>query len=232
MAAGLVADLPHFLCRSFGELPMITQFELSATPRNALGKGASRRLRKAGQVPAILYGGTQPPQPLTLNHLELLNLMTKAGESFYSHVISLNVGGSAQPVVLRDMHRHPFKPSVMHVDFLRVSADRELRVRVPLHFINEATAPGVKQQGGLVSRTLIDVEIVCLPKDLPEAIEVDLGALHIGDALHLSNLKLPAGVSLAGHGHGAIAADQDAVVVSIQHPGSGEEATDEATPEA
>ena len=211
---------------------MITQFELSAEPRSALGKGASRRLRNAGQVPAILYGGTQPPQPLTLSHLEVMNLMIKAGESFYSHVINLKVDGKAEPVVLRDMHRHPFKPSVMHIDFLRVSADRALRVRVPLHFINEATAPGVKQQGGLVSRTLIDVEIVCLPQDLPEAIEVDLGAMHIGDALHLSDLKLPVGVELAGHGHGAIAAEQDAVVVSIQHPGGGEEASEETAPGA
>lgn len=211
---------------------MTTQFELNAEPRSALGKGASRRLRNAGQLPAILYGGTQPPQPLILNHLELLNLMTKAGEAFYSHVLSLKIGGKVESVVLRDMHRHPFKPAVMHIDFLRVSADRELRVRVPLHFINEATAPGVKQQGGLVSRTLIDVEIACLPKDLPEFIEVDLGEMHIGDALHLSNLKLPAGVELVGHGHGAIAAEQDAVVVSIQHPGGGAEASEEAAPEA
>ena len=120
------------------------------------------------------------------------------------------------------MHRHPFKPTIMHIDFLRVSADRKLRVHVPLHFINESLSRGVKQQGGVVSRALIDIEIACLPKDLPEFIAVDLVELGMGDALHLSDLKLPDGVELANHV--AAGSEQDAIVVSIHHAHGGEEA--------
>ena len=201
---------------------MSVKFELKAEPRNALGKGASRRLRRAGQLPAILYGGTQDPQPLVLNQLEVLNLMNKAGEAFYSHVLTLKIGANVESAVLRDMHRHPFKPTIMHIDFLRASADRKLRVHVPLHFINESLSRGVKQQCGVVSRALIDIEIACLPKDLPEFIEVDLVDLGMGDALHLSDLKLPDGVELANHV--AAGSEQDAIVVSIHHAHGGEEA--------
>ncbi len=200
---------------------MSVKFELKAEPRSELGKGASRRLRRAGQLPAILYGGSQEPQPLTLNQLEVLNLMHKAGEAFYSHVLTLKIDGNTETAVLRDMHRHPFKPTVMHIDFLRASADRKLRVHVPLHFTNENIARGVKQQGGVVSRALIDVEISCLPGDLPEFIEVDLTDLGLGGALHLSDLKLPEGVELASHI--AAGSEQDAMVVSIHHAHGGEE---------
>jgi len=201
---------------------MCVTFELKAEPRSELGKGASRRLRRTAHLPAILYGGGQDPQPLTLNHLELLNLMHKAGEAFYSHVLTLKIGDTVESAVVRDMHRHPFKPTIMHIDFLRASADRKLRVHVPLHFTNESLSRGVKQQGGVVSHALIDIEIACLPKDLPEFIEVDLTDLGMGEVLHLSDLKLPEGVELAMH----IAADseQDAIVVSIHHPHGGEEA--------
>ncbi len=200
---------------------MSVKFELKAEPRNALGKGASRRLRHAGQLPAILYGGAQDPQSLVLNQLEVLNLMHKAGEAFYSHVLTLKIGENIESAVLRDMHRHPFKPSIMHIDFLRASADRKLRVHVPLHFTNESVSRGVKQQGGVVSRALIDIEIACLPKNLPEFIEVDLTNLGLGDALHLSDLQLPDGVELATHI--AAGSEQDAIVVSIHHAHGGEE---------
>ncbi|MDZ7621864.1 MAG: 50S ribosomal protein L25 [Candidatus Competibacteraceae bacterium] len=132
-------------------------FELNAEPRGKLGKGASRRLRRAGQVPAILYGGGQEPQPLVLGHQEVLNQMKN--EAIYSHVLTLKVGDQTESVVLRDLQRHPFKPTILHLDFLRVSADRKLRAHVPLHFINETTARGVKVQGGMVNHALIDIEI-------------------------------------------------------------------------
>lgn len=200
---------------------MSVTFELKAEPRSELGKGASRRLRRAGQLPAILYGGSQEPQPLVLNQLEILNLMNKAGEAFYSHVLTLKIGTTVESAVLRDLHRHPFKPTIMHVDFLRASADRKLRVHIPLHFINELISRGVKQQGGVVSRALIDVEIACLPKDLPEFIEIDLTDLALGEAFHLSDLKLPEGVDLATHI--VPGSEQDAIVVSIHHAHGGEE---------
>jgi len=198
---------------------MSVTFELKAEPRGDLGKGASRRLRRAGQVPAILYGGGQEPQPLVLNHLDILNQLKN--EAVYSHVLTLNLGDRSESVVLRDLQRHPFKPTILHIDFLRVSADRELRVHVPLHFVNEDTARGVKQQGGVVSRALIDIEIACLPKDLPEFIEVDIADLGMNEALHLSQIPLPAGVELADKI--APGSDQDAIVVNIHHPHGGEE---------
>lgn len=203
---------------------MSVTFELKAEPRGDLGKGASRRLRRAGKVPAILYGGGQEPQPLVLSHLDILNQLKN--EAVYSHVLTLNLGDRTESVVLRDLQRHPFKPTILHLDFLRVSADRKLRVHVPLHFVNEETSRGVKQQGGVVSRALIDIEIACLPKDLPEFIEVDLSDLGMGEALHLSQVPLPAGVELADKI--APGSDQDAIVVNIHHPHGGEESASAA----
>ncbi|CDH46646.1 MAG: 50S ribosomal protein L25/general stress protein Ctc [Candidatus Competibacteraceae bacterium] len=198
---------------------MSITFELKAEPRSDLGKGASRRLRRAGQVPAILYGGGQEPQPLVLNHLDVLNQLKN--DAVYSHVLTLKVGDRVESAVLRDLQRHPFKPTILHLDFLRVSADRKLRVHVPLHFVNAETAPGVKQQGGVVSHALIDIEITCLPKDLPEFIAVDLNGLSLGEAIHLSGVKLPDGVELATHV--APDSESDVIVVSIHHAHGGEE---------
>lgn len=198
---------------------MSITFELKAEPRSDLGKGASRRLRRAGQVPAILYGGGQEPQPLVLNHLDVLNQLKN--DAVYSHVLTLKVGDRVESAVLRDLQRHPFKPTILHLDFLRVSADRKLRVHVPLHFVNAETAPGVKQQGGVVSHALIDIEIACLPKDLPEFIEVDLNGLGLGEAIHLSGVKLPEGVELATHV--APDSENDVIVVNIHHAHGGEE---------
>ena len=198
---------------------MSITFELKAEPRSDLGKGASRRLRRAGQVPAILYGGGQEPQPLVLNHLDVLNQLKN--DAVYSHVLTLKVGDRVESAVLRDMQRHPFKPTILHLDFLRVSADRELRVHVPLHFIHAEASPGVKVQGGVVSHVLVDIEITCLPQNLPEFVEVDLSGLSLGDAIHLSALKLPEGVELATHV--APGSETDAIVVSIHHAHGGEE---------
>ena len=198
---------------------MSVMFELNAEPRSDLGKGASRRLRRAGKVPAILYGGGQEPLALTLEHLEFMNQLQN--QAIYSHVLTLKLGDRVESAVLRDLQRHPFKPTILHLDFLRVSADRKLRVHVPLHFINEETSRGIKQQGGTVSHALIDIEIACLPKDLPEFIAVDLGELGLGQAIHLTDIPLPAGVELADRI--APGSDQDAIVVSIHHAHGGEE---------
>jgi large subunit ribosomal protein L25 len=200
-------------------------FELNADIRSDLGKGASRRLRHAKKVPAIMYGAGKDPQPLSLDHDELVHHAEH--EAFYSHVLTLHVAGQGdESVVVKDMQRHPFKPSITHVDFLRVSASDKIRMQVPLHFLNEATCPGVKTQGGQVMHLSTEVEVSCLPKDLPEFIEVDMGAMSVGDSIHLSQLKLPAGVEIVELSHGE---EHDLAVVSIHKArgASGEEAEEE-----
>ena len=188
---------------------MAISFELNAEPRTDTGKGASRRLRHAGKVPAILYGGGKDPESLTLLHNEILRNLDH--EAFYSHILNVRVGGNTTRAILRDLQRHPSKPTIMHVDLQRISESEKLRAHVPLHFLGEEVAPGAKA-GGLVSHELIEVMIECLPRDLPEFIEVDLSGLAIGESIHLSDLSLPAGVSLPelarGEGH-------DLAVVSI-----------------
>jgi len=188
---------------------MAISFELNAEPRTDTGKGASRRLRHAGKVPAILYGGGKDPESLTLSHNEILRNL--AYEAFYSHILSVKVGGSTTRAILRDLQRHPGKPTIMHVDLQRITESEKLKTHVPLHFIGEDVAPGVKG-GGLVSHELTEVLIECLPKDLPEFIEVDLSGLDIGDSIHLSDLQVPEGATLLelarGEGH-------DLAVVSV-----------------
>jgi len=206
---------------------MTDVFELKADPRSDLGKGASRRLRRAGKVPAILYGGGQDPQPLLLDQMALVNQMKN--EAIYSHILTLNIDGRTESAVLRDIQRHPFKPTLVHLDFLRVSADRKLRAHIPLHFINESTCKGVKQQGGLISHTLIDIEITCLPKDLPEFIELDLANLSMGETIRLSQVPLPPGVELSSHV--AAGSEHDTVVVSVHHAHGGGGDDDEAPSE-
>ena len=169
-------------------------FELEAESRSDMGKGASRRLRRDGKVPAIVYGGGEEPQAITLVHSEVLKRLDH--EAFYSHILSLQVDGKKLDTVLRDMQRHPSKPVVMHMDFQRVQADEVLRVNVPLHFIGEDDSPGVRLQKGVVTHNVVDIEIECLPGNLPEYIEVDCSGLEIGDSLHLSDLKAPSGVKL------------------------------------
>ena len=208
---------------------MTETFELKADPRSDLGKGASRRLRRAGKVPAILYGGGQESLPLLLDQMDLINQMQN--EAIYSHILTLNIDGRTESAVLRDIQRHPFKPTLVHLDFLRVSADRKLRAHIPLHFLNESASKGVKQQGGVVSHALIDIEISCLPKDLPEFIEVDLADLGMGETIHLSQVLLPPGVELANHI--APGSEHDAIVASIHHGHGGEDvSSDTSTPPA
>ncbi|MBL8419530.1 MAG: 50S ribosomal protein L25/general stress protein Ctc [Dechloromonas sp.] len=190
------------------------KFELNAQARTLQGSGASRRLRRAGKVPGIIYGGTAAPQAIELDHNDLLLEMKK--EAFHASILVISVDGKKQQALLRDTQMHAYKPKILHVDFQRVSATEALHLMVPLHFINEETAPGVKLSGGLVNHVMTEVDVQCLPKDLPEFIEVDVGALEVGESIHLSDLKLPKGVKLTHE-------DDDALVVGIVAKGGGEE---------
>lgn len=192
---------------------MSVTFELQAEPRADQGKGASRRLRRAGKLPAILYGADKEPQSITLDHNAVK--LSLEHEAFYSHVLSIQLEGKTEKAILRDVQRHPCKPFILHLDLLRVSEDHAIRVHVPLHFINEETCVGVKTGGGMVSHQMVEVEVECLPRNLPEFIPVDVAALKVGDSLHLSELPLPEGVSIVALSHGP---DHDLPVVSILKP--------------
>lgn len=170
------------------------EFSFSAETRVDMGKGASRRLRHAGKVPAIVYGENKDAVSITLDHNDVWTKLQK--EAYHSHILSLNIDGKSDNVIMRDIQYHPFKRQVLHIDFLRIAMDHALHTSVPLHFINEETAVGVKQQGGAVSHLLTEVEIECMPADLPEYIEVDLANLEIDQSIHLSELDLPKGVTI------------------------------------
>ncbi|CUS48778.1 MAG: LSU ribosomal protein L25 RplY [Idiomarinaceae bacterium HL-53] len=185
-------------------------YEFKAELRNDMGKGASRRLRRAGKVPAILYGGDKEPVTIALDHDKVNNAADHEG--FYSHILTLHIDGKKHQAILKDVQRHPFKPKLTHLDFQRVSAKEELHTNIPLHFLNEES---VKKAGGVVVHNLNDVEVSCLPKDLPEFIEVDLEGMNVGDNVHLSDLKVPKGVSLLELTRGE---DHDLVVVTIAAP--------------
>ena len=173
------------------------KFEISAAKREAQGTGASRRLRRQGRVPGIVYGGAEGPVNIELDHKDLfLNLRN---EKFHASILTLDLAGAKQQVLLRAVNMHPFKMQVQHVDFQRVSKDRKIHMAVPLHFVNAETSPGVKTQGGIVSHVLNELDITCFPDDLPEYIEVDLGNLSVGDSIHLNDLALPKGVEPAVH---------------------------------
>jgi large subunit ribosomal protein L25 len=189
---------------------MKTSFELDAEFRETQGKGASRRLRHEGKVPAILYGGHSDARRLSLNHQKLLILLDN--ERFYSTILNLKVGEQKQAAILKDVQRHPFKNAILHIDFQRVEDNERIRISIPLHFKGEAVSPGVKTQGGLVSHIRTEVEVSCLPKDLPEFIEVDLSGLALNESVHLSQLKIPEGVQLVD------LAKEDAAVVTIYSP--------------
>ena len=196
-------------------------FEVNAELRTDTGKGASRRLRHANLVPAIIYGGGGDPVNLSIQHNKLFHALEH--EAFYAHILTINFDGKSETAVLKDLQRHPAKPIIMHADFLRVNANEKLRMNVPLHFINEAIAPGVKA-GGLVSHTMTDVEVSCLPANLPEFISVDIAELEMDHPMHLSDLALPEGVELVALSYGA---DHDLPVVSI-HMSRAALETDEA----
>ena len=199
-------------------------FELNATTRALQGSGASRRLRHAGKVPGIVYGGEAAPVLIELDHNDLLLAMRK--EAFHSSVISLTLDGKKQSVLLRDSQLHPFKAQVVHVDFLRVDTTHAIHQKVPLHFLNAEEAVGVKIGGGVVSHAMNEIDVTCLPQDLPSFIEVDLKALDAGQTLHVSQLVFPKGVKPVTHG------SDDPVVVAITVKKAAGEAEEGAEGEA
>jgi large subunit ribosomal protein L25 len=191
---------------------MKISFELGAEFRDdEQGKGASRRLRHLGKVPGILYGGHREPRGLSLDHQKLLALLNN--ERFYSTILNVKVGDQTQAAILKDVQRHPARNAILHVDLQRVVETEKIRIRVPLHFHGESISRGVKEQGGIVSHQKTDIDVSCLPKDLPEFIEVDVSGLSLNQSLHLSNLKAPEGVTFTELAHG-----RDATVVSVHAP--------------
>src|ERR1700691_555690 len=191
-------------------MKMRITFQVGADARHDQGKGASRRLRRAGKVPAVLYGGHGEPRNITLDHQQLLTMINH--EKFYSSIISVNVDAQAQPAIVRDVQMHPPRNAGVHVDLQRVLENEKLKIHLPIHFKSEAVAPGVKTQGGIVSHLIQDVEVSCLPKDLPEFLELDLSGMNLNDTLHLSDLPLPAGVTIPELAH------RNPVVVSVHSP--------------
>jgi large subunit ribosomal protein L25 len=190
---------------------MQENYEIVAVSRDVQGKGASRRLRREGLVPGIIYGGGKDPEMFATRHNEMLHHLEN--EAFYSHILNVKVDGKSQQVVLKDLQRHPAKPFVTHVDLLRVVMDEEIRMTVPLHFDGEDGCPGVKL-GGTVLHGMSDVEIECLPSDLPEFIAIDVSEMQIDDVINLSEVVLPKGVTLVGADQ--IDEDNDPVVVTIE----------------
>jgi large subunit ribosomal protein L25 len=184
--------------------------ELNAETRSDLGKGASRRLRKNGLVPAIIYGGSEEPVSITLGHNEFINQLDN--EAIYTQILSLKLGKKKEDVILRDLQRHPFKNLIMHADFLRVDQKKTLHVSVPIHFVNEDKCYGVKTEGGLLNHLQSEIEIMCLPKDLPEYLELDVTDLKLGESLHLSDIKLPKGIEIVALTHGE---DHDTGVAAV-----------------
>lgn len=190
------------------------EFELNCTVRTDLGKGASRRLRRLNNdIPAVLYGGGEDPVSLTIAHKDIIK--ATENEAFFSHIITLHVEKKKQKAVIKALQRHPAKPFILHADFQRVSDNEEITVNVPLHFLNEEKCVGVKLGGGSILKTLNEIEIICFPKDLPEYIEVDLIDLDIGEAVHLSDIALPEGVTSVALAHGE---DSDHSVATVQAP--------------
>ena len=205
-------------------------FNLDASARTDLGKGASRRLRREDKVPGIIYGGEEAPASIMLAHNKLIQ--ASEFEAFYSHVLTLNVDGKATEVLVKDMQRHPFKPKIMHIDFQRVIAGQDVHTNVPLHFVNEEKSAAVKA-GGIAEHHVTEIEVTCPAKDLPEFIEVDMAAVEMGQTLHLSDLTLPAGVTSVELGKDDEAHNLAVVTVKPAPKAAGsEEEGEEEAPEA
>jgi len=193
---------------------MSQDFVIEAFPRGDQGRGASRRLRREERkIPAIIYGGQKDATPIAIWHNELKKALEN--EAFFSHILTIELDGKKESVILKDLQRHPYKPILTHADFLRVDKDHEIHVNVPLHFINEETAPAIKLHGGVANHQINEVEVICLPQDLPEFIEVDMTPVEMDQVVHLSDLKLPKGVRVAALQQGE---DHDLPVVAIHKP--------------
>jgi large subunit ribosomal protein L25 len=193
--------------------------EFTAFPRASEGRGASRRMRRAGKAPGIVYGGNVQPTPIELDHNALFHALRN--EAFHSSILTMKLDGAATKVLLRDVQMHPFRNEILHVDFQRVDENRKIHMKVPLHFINGETSPAVKLNGAIVSHVTTEIDVSCLPKDLPEFIEVDLGQLEVGHSIHVSALKLPPGVTVVTH-------KTDPVVATAVVPRAAAEAEEEA----
>ncbi len=203
---------------------MSATFTLAAELRTDTGKGASRRLRHANRIPAIIYGAGKEPAMITFRHDDVVHAC--ADEAFFSHILTLEFDGKSEQVIIKDMQRHPAKLQIMHADFQRIDAAQKLHVNVPLHFINEEDCPGVKG-GGIISHVITELEIACLPKDLPEYIEIDMANLDLNESVHLSEIQLPEGVnSLA-----AVDEEHDQPVATVVLP-RGETADEETVEDA
>ena len=207
---------------------MATNHTIEVEVREAGGKGASRRLRRTGKVPAIVYGGDLEPRSIQMSH-NTVWLMSQ-NEWFYSAILDLSLDGDVQPVLLRDMQRHPFKPIILHLDFQRVQANEAIRVRVPLHFLGEEKSPAGKASGVVISHAYTDIEVSCLPRNLPAFIEVDLSNLSVGDTVHMSDLKLPEGVEIPelklGKEHDQAVVTAREMVEEVDAPAEGEGTAD------
>jgi large subunit ribosomal protein L25 len=190
---------------------MAQQFDLIADIREDQGKGASRRLRRDGKVPAIIYGAGRPPRALVLDHNKVLKQMEN--ESFYSSILNVKVGEKSQAAIIKDVQRHPSKRQVMHLDMQRIVEDEKIRMNVPIHYLNTDTAVGVKTGGGSVSQLMTDVEVSCLPKDLPEYFEVDIQDLELNQMLYMADISLPEGVEIPELAQGP---EHNYPIVSIQ----------------
>jgi large subunit ribosomal protein L25 len=203
---------------------MSQEFLIEAFPRGDQGRGASRRLRREERkIPAIIYGGKKEAVSISIWHNELKKALEN--EAFFSHILTIELEGKKESVILKDLQRHPYKPLLTHADFLRVDKDHEIHVNVPLHFLNEETAPAIKLQGGVANHQINEVEVICLPQNLPEFLEVDMTAVEMDQVVHLSDLKLPKGVRIAALLQGE---DHDLPVVAIHKPrASKTEDTDE-----
>ena len=199
--------------------------ELNATLRDDMGKGASRRLRHANLLPAIVYGTGKDPVSITLLQKDIQHKLPN--EDFYSQVLSLNIEGKAEDVLLRDIQHHPYKQEVMHMDFIRIDAKKVVHVHSQLHFVGEDKSPGVKTEDGVINHVIVEVELECLPKNIPQFIEVDLSEMHVGDIVHLSDLKLPSGVEILALKQGE---EHDTAVASM-HVRKVVEEVDEGAPE-
>ena len=188
-------------------------YELKVQPRDNLGKNASRRLRRSGRIPGTVYGANKEPQSISLSHDDVLHQLDR--EAFYSSILTINIDAEREQVVLKDLQRHPYKPEILHIDFLRIDEKQKITMRVPLHFINEHLCTGVKSGGGVVSRIMTELEISCLPGDLPEYIDVDLADVELGETIHLSDIVLPEGVEIYALLSGG---DASASVVTVSLP--------------
>jgi len=212
---------------------MSQDFDLIAEIREDQGKGASRRLRRSGKVPAIIYGAGRPPRQLTFDHNRVIQQLEN--ESFYSSILNIKVGEKSQAAIVKDIQRHPAKSIIMHMDFQRIVAGEKIKMNVPIHYLNAEESVGVKQEGGSVSQLVNDVEVSCLPKDLPEYFEVDIAELKLNEMLHLSDIKVPEGVEIPELAQGP---EHDHAIVSIQlikvveevEEAEGEEAAEGETP--